>query len=149
MILDRLDRASTYFNLHERLTAALRFLERTDLHALELGQLDIRGDQVFAITQELTTNRPDEMRFEAHQRYVDVQYIVEGVEAMGVADVDALSEIEAYDPDKDVAFYDGEGFTIVVPAGSFVIFHPQDAHKPCLMIDAPAHVRKVVVKVAV
>ena len=50
---------------------------------------------------------------------------------------------------KDVAFYYADGELFVVPAGSFVIFTPQDVHAPGLAVDGAAPdgtVCKVVVK---
>lgn len=149
MITDTLANASTYFDLNERITAALRFLERSDCENLEIGRHDIRGEQIFALSQEYETKRPDEMRMEAHRKFIDVQYVARGVEAIGYADVSRLTVSQAYDPESDFAYYAGDGVNLYVPAGTFVILYPQDAHKPCLTADQKQTVRKVVVKVAV
>ena len=51
-----------------------------------------------------------------------------------------------YDPKIDCAFYSGDGNKAVLKQGEFMVFFPQDAHKPCVMSEENRS-RKVVVKV--
>ena len=88
-------------------------------------------------------------RWEAHKRYIDIQFIVEGEEVMGVAPVSELTEKTPFDPAKDVGFFDGTGQFFTMRAGEFAILYPHDAHMPQIAPGEPAYVRKVVVKVAV
>lgn len=88
--------------------------------------------------------------WEAHRKYIDVQFVAAGVEEMGYANVDTLTVKKPYDETADYALFDGAGTFVKVPTGSFTIFFPQDGHIPGSAIDGqPAAVRKVVVKVAV
>jgi len=149
MILDTIDNAGSYFSLNERITAALRFLAKTDCMQLAPGTHEIRGRQIFAMAQDYITAPSDAKQWEAHLKYIDVQFVASGIEDIGYAPLAMLSETQAYDADKDVAFYDGDGWAVRVPAGSFTILFPHDAHKPGLIAVEAAKVRKVVVKVAV
>jgi YhcH/YjgK/YiaL family protein len=149
MILDTIDHAQAYFAINERLTAALRYLAKTDCTGLAPGTHEIRGRRIFAMAQDYITTPPQDKRWEAHHNYIDVQFVASGIEDIGYAPLAMLNEIQPYDADKDVAFYDGEGWPVRVPAGSFVILFPHDAHKPGLIAVEAAKVRKVVVKVAV
>jgi YhcH/YjgK/YiaL family protein len=52
-----------------------------------------------------------------------------------------------YLPEKDIVFFSGETTQLIVEAGMFAVFYPQDVHRPCMQIDGPEKVKKVVVKV--
>ena len=68
---------------------------------------------------------------------------------MGYAPSDHMKEVKPYDPVKDFTMLDGEGQFIQVPASSFTIFMPHDAHKGGVVVAEPVQVRKIVIKVAV
>lgn len=148
MIFDRLDRADVYRCLGGRLARALDYLRQADLGALAPGEYPVAGREVLAMVQEAPTRPPEQGRWEAHRRYVDIQYVIRGVERMGVADVGALVVTEPYDPAQDVLMLDGKGGTFLdVHPGQFCIFFPHDAHMPGLSPGAPNVVKKVVMKV--
>lgn len=91
--------------------------------------------------------------WEAHRRYIDVQYIVRGCERMGCTFLrDDVPVHQPYDAQKDIIFFDTHGDLVTVPAGSFTIFMPHDIHAPSLVPavgDPEAEVCKVVVKCSV
>lgn len=150
MILDRLENAPFYRPLGPSIAAALDYLRRTDFHALPEGRHELDGDALFAIVQRYRAKPLAEARGEAHRLYADVQYVVAGRERMGYLPWHAgLAETTPYDSQRDIAFYEPVGSLVEVPAGSFVIFTPNDVHAPgiCPADDAPPEdVLKVVVK---
>lgn len=148
MILDKLANASRYTCLHPLFAEAFRFLQEADLQHLPTGKHSLKGDALFAILSEATGITAQEAKLEVHRRYIDIQYIVAGTDHMGWKDLaqcaapsDAYNEARdaAFFPDKPVNWFD-------VPAGSFTIFYPDDAHAAMLTEEK---VRKVVLKVAV
>ena len=150
MIVDRLDNAALYFGLGERITLALKFLKDNDCTKLAVGKIPLQGDQIFALVQDNTTKSRDQGVWEAHRKYIDVQFVAAGVEEMGYANIKTLTIKKPYDEKDDYASFDGAGSFVTVPAGCFTIFFPEDGHIPSSAVDAkPAAVRKVVVKVAV
>ncbi len=148
MIVDKLSHASLYYPLSPRLERALRFLEVMDPDTAVEGRHDIAGEQVYALVQEYATKPMASGAWEAHRRYMDVQYVAAGVEQIGYAHVDTLQAGE-YDTERDFLGLTGEGQFLRVPAGFFVILAPHDAHMPGMALDTPAPVKKVVVKVRV
>ena len=150
MIFDRLDQSDLYSRLGDRFAAGFAYLRSTDLVALPDGRYSIRGDDVFAIAQTYTTKPPGQGRWEAHRHHADIQFIVRGVERMGVTPLPGMKLLPPYDPQKDVEFYAGDstaGEVFTVAAGQFALFLPHDAHMPSLMLETPAEVKKVVIKV--
>ncbi len=134
----------------EGLERPFEYLERTDLAALPLGRTAIEGDDVYVLVSEAETRPPAQVRFEAHRRYIDVQLVVRGQEAIGVAPVAALVTSEPYDETNDIEFFapPRESTTLALRAGEFAVFAPGDGHRPGLHLDGPHVTRKAVVKVS-
>jgi YhcH/YjgK/YiaL family protein len=133
------------------LEAGFEFLERGDLGALPMGKHPIDGDSVFALAMQSPSRDPSVGRFEAHQAYIDIQYLVSGEEMIGVAPVEGLKVATPYDSGKDIVFY-------AVPAtykelnirpGHFAVFFPGEGHLPMCHSHGPHQLHKVVVKVKV
>jgi YhcH/YjgK/YiaL family protein len=153
MIVARLENAARYAGIGENIAHALHALQHTDLARRPPGRYDLADDgSVFALVEDYRTKPRTDGIWEAHRRFIDVQFVVAGVEAMGYADLAGLSPRGPYDADKDVAFFDGVGSFLTIPAGTFAIFFPHDAHIPGLDPEGAATaqqaVRKVVIKVS-
>lgn len=149
MIVDRLGNPAPVASLSARLRQALEYLRVTDMTSVPVGRQELDGDRLFALVQEYTTRAPDQCVWEAHRRYIDVQYVVSGVERMGYANIAQAHEREPYDAARDVAFFEpGEDF-VTLRAGMLAIFGPEDVHSPCGAAGQPRAVRKIVIKAAV
>jgi YhcH/YjgK/YiaL family protein len=59
------------------------------------------------------------------------------------------SVTDEYNADKDIVFFSAETVQLVLETGMFAVFFPQDVHRPCMRIDRPEKVKKVVVKVLI
>jgi YhcH/YjgK/YiaL family protein len=104
------------------------------------------------MAQRYETAAKAEPRFEAHRKYIDVQFMVSGTEVIGWAPLSALAVTEAYDAEKDVCFglvKQGLWTSVRLGAGQLAVLYPEDAHAPRLAAGAPSQAVKVVVKVAV
>jgi len=149
MILDKLENAELYSCISENLKKGFDFLKNTNLSALEIGKHEIDGKTVFALVSEYDSKKHEDCRLEAHQAYADIQYIVSGREAIGFAPLNGQIVTSEYNPEKDIVFFSGETTQMIVEAGMFAVFFPQDVHRPCMQIDGPEKVKKVVVKVKI
>lgn len=149
MIIDTLDNAGLYENLSPGFTEAFAYLRSGRPAADSVGQYFLDGEDVFVNVEEYVSKPIERGRYEAHRVYTDIQYVVTGCERMGVAPLEEMWVTEEYNAARDVAFYKGDGKMLLVPAGTFVVFTPQDAHMPCIAEKSPAPVRKVVVKVRI
>ena len=130
-----------------RMAKALEFLARPDLAELAPGRHEIMGDEVFANVQELTTVRPGEKNYEAH----DVHYVISGEELLGVAPVGECEPVGEFSEADDFGLYvpgDREAWATLRP-GDLVVTPPCDAHKPGCCPGEPAPLKKVCVKVLV
>lgn len=149
MILDKLEHANWYAGINENLQKGFEYLKNTDLASLEVGKYEIDGKNVFALVSEYDSKKPEDCRPEAHQLYADIQYIVSGKEAIGYVTLANQPTTVEYNPEKDIAFYNCETVPVTIETGMFAVFYPQDIHRPCMQIDGPEKVKKVVIKVRV
>lgn len=147
MIVDSLLRADLYYPLSESVRKALIYLRETDFTGMEPGRYDVDGDRIFAIVQAYRTLPADQVKWESHRRYLDIQYMVEGAEYMGISRKQFMNLIYPYDTETDVAKYMGKGDFIRVEQEQFTIFFPNEIHMPKVQILRPEPVLKVVMKV--
>jgi YhcH/YjgK/YiaL family protein len=87
-------------------------------------------------------------KLEAHRKYIDIQYVIAGTDEMGFKPTADCKEIDTeYDVNNDIEFFEDQPDSWTpVPAGSFVIFFPQDAHAPLV---SSGEIHKAVLKIAV
>ena len=150
MFFTNIKLAEKYNYLNEKFLAAYDWLRNNDLKALEPGKYEIIGDDVVANVLVYDTLPVEEKRFEAHDKFFDIQYLIEGVEFFGICDREGLKVKEAK-PENDVLFFetpDTYGHVILHP-DEFIVVAPEDAHMPGCCMDKPASAKKAVIKVRV
>ena len=148
MIYDRIENIETYSDISERLAKGLRLLQTTDFSALEAGKYEVDGKELFFMLQSYQSKEQND-RPEAHKKYIDIQYLLEGEEQIGVGALSEMVEEVSANPEGDIWFYHGPVTGFKMEKGNFAVFFPQDAHAPGIATGDPAPVRKVVVKVLV
>ena len=149
MIIDTLENSGMYAVLHPRFKSAFEFLKRPCIESLPIGRVDLDGDLLYALVQEYETKPVQEGKIEAHKRYIDIQFVLTGEEVMGYAPLGQLPSAQPFDTTKDFGLYNGPASLALVRRGMFAIFFPQDGHLPGRCAGQPAHVKKIVLKIAV
>jgi len=128
---------------------AFTFLKEHNLDTISVGKYPIDGTNVFATVTADSSKDFDKTKWESHRKYIDLQCVIKGEEKMGKAPIEKLTVTKPYDEAKDVANYSGDGEIYTVPAGTFMIFFPSDAHRPNITPGGNKIVKKIVIKVAV
>ena len=146
MIVDKLSQAEKYYDMHSGFEKAFTFLRENDLSKLAVGRHEIDGDRLFCLISQGPGKTRDEAKLEAHRKYIDIQYVISGTDEMGWKPTAECTNIETeYSEGNDIEFFKDKPQTwMKVPAGSFAIFFPQDAHAPMV---SNSEIRKAVIKV--
>ena len=148
MIFDSIKNHSLY-DLGPLWDRAFEFI-KTLTPELAEGKVILQGDDLFAGVDCYETKARDVAKLETHQKYVDIQLLLNGRECLEVFPKAGLIVSEPYDAEKDAEFYqvpDNPAANVRLSPGQFVVFFPEDAHMPCLMTeDSPQPVKKVVIK---
>lgn len=148
MIIDHISHIEKYQCFGPGFESGIRFLVQ---HQNDPAQPVARyklDDNVDVMVNQYKTKYPEEVNFEAHNKYIDVQFMLKGNELVGWAPREKLSEISAA-PDKDFYELFGESDYFPLREGYFMIFFPEDAHQPGLVMDHPEQVTKIVLKIRV
>ena len=136
----------------EAIRKALEFLRNQDFTNMQDGRYVVEGE-CYASLQRYETRPLAACRPEAHRKYVDIQYMVEGEEYVGWCPFSPdLSVAEDYNEAQDVAFYDAlvPDSNILLQPVWFAVLYPEDVHRPQGAVDGvPMLVTKVVVKVPI
>lgn len=149
MIYDTIDHIRQYEGILPGVTEGLRFLAETDFSKLPDQRVELSGDDVYAFLQSYET-KPVNDTPEAHRKYIDIQYLVEGEELVGVGPLEAMTDVAEAHPERDIWLYHGPTETLTIGKGRFLVLWPGDAHAPCIAVDGkPTRCRKCVVKVRV
>lgn len=151
MVYDKLPNRAQYAALSPAIAAGLDFLQRATDENLPAGSYEILPG-VKANIQEYTTKPLIEAGYEAHRKYIDIQYLISGEEMIKVRPLGELLVTRQYDGERDIMRLrddNAPALELRLGSGAFAILYPEDAHEPGLQIKAPSAVKKVVVKVPV
>ena len=146
MIVDETQNVASYYGISKRLDLALRTASQLGADT-ELGRHALEGDALYYNVMEYTPKSLDDgMIGESHDRYADLQLILQGDETFGYLPRDLAVEHESYDPDRDIAFWRGDYARFALRAGQFALVFPQDVHAPSYQ-GGSAKVKKAVFKI--
>ncbi len=147
MIVDKISNLEQYIALNPRIQVVVDYLKEHPLADLPIGQHVIIPQEVYVNCQEQPPKEESKTLYESHLRMMDIHMPLSGEEGYGHELIEPQEE--GFDNDKDIQFYNipssGKPLLVVRP-GEFVLFLPQDAHKPCITLGG---VRKCVFKVKI
>jgi YhcH/YjgK/YiaL family protein len=147
MILDVLENAHRYTVMHKGFAKAMEFLLRPDLTDLPVGEYAIDGKRAYAMVSRDMGRKKEEALLETHEKYIDIQLILEGTDDIGWKPKSLCKQPSAaYDNQSDLQFFtDTPDTWLSIKSGAFAIFFPEDAHMPLI---SSGQIHKVVVKIA-
>jgi YhcH/YjgK/YiaL family protein len=156
VLKDNINNTNKYCNFSDRVELGFKYIKSTDFSTIPNGTYEIDGKNVFASVQDYMTKSFDDAKFEAHRKYIDIQYIIQGAERICVSDIRNFTSDVPYSNENDIEFLkeinnnESKPSFLSVKQNEFVLLTPNDAHMPSVNFDKnPSYVKKVVVKVLV
>jgi len=150
MIVDRIENLKLYVSYNEKLAIVCDYLAKTDIHALEVGKYEIDGG-IRVIVNAFTAKERSVAKWETHNKYIDLQYLIEGNEIMGWLPLDQMEDAE-YNAEKDITYpapkVGAHPADVTLETGSFAFLEPRDAHCPCIKLTAD-NAKKLIFKIPV
>ena len=149
MIIDTLANASKYFSLHPSFAKAFDYINQNDVTTLTDGIYETpEGLKVIVNTGMGKTAQASLAKFECHDKNIDIQLCVKGIETMAWKPREkCLTPNGEYNPDKDVRFFsDAPDMSFQLTDGQFAVFFPEDVHAPMI---GDGEIKKVVIKVKI
>ena len=149
MIIDTLANASKYFSLHPSFAKAFDYINQNNVATLADGIYETpEGLKVIVNTGMGKTAQASLAKFECHDKNIDIQLCVKGLETMAWKPREkCLTPNGAYNPEKDVRFFsDAPDMSFQLTDGQFAVFFPEDVHAPMI---GEGEIKKVVIKVKI
>lgn len=150
MIIDSIQNASKYHCVHPLFATAFEFILKNDLITREAGTYELQKGLLKAIVAEAPGKTLESAlsTFECHNQFIDIQYVISGVEKMGWKPRgDCILPKGDYDEANDVLFFNDSPDTYLnLAAGQFVIFFPGDVHAPMI---GEGSIKKLIMKIKV
>lgn len=142
------DKCMLSFALAEK----LEYLRLTSFEQMEDGVYPISEDGSYLILQERELQPFDEVKPEHHMKYVDIHFMISGVEKIGFARTSGRNKAVSVTPAvDDHTFFDSVEFEmeLVLFPGQYAVLLPSDIHRPWCRADETTSVRKALLKVPV
>lgn len=150
MIFDNIKNCKMYYKMNPKFEKAFDFIQKAIDGKVELGKHQIDGEEIYALVQNYDSILKENSVFEGHEKYIDIQYVMEGIEMLGFLELSKAAIKEDYDAEIDAAIYKESDIAAycIANKGDFCIFFPQDIHSPGVAYNnVPSNVKKIVVKV--
>lgn len=150
MILDKYENKDLYVGIHPLFAKCFEFADEYIKNPVPAGTYEIVGRDLYVMVQDSKTKTQGFL--ETHNKYIDIQMIIDGEEMVYCDWKDKLETAEPYNPEKDREFFkDGKDkIEFVFTGGEFAIFFPHDAHKPAMIFgDEQTICKKLVFKVKI
>ncbi|PCF42076.1 YhcH/YjgK/YiaL family protein [Staphylococcus delphini] len=147
MIVAEREDLKRYSAVNPHFSKVVDFLQNTDLTALELGRVEIDGDNVFANCMSYVADGVPGQQFENHQKYIDIHLVLENTEKIAVTSPQFAEQTAAYDEADYFALFKGEQYQLLemTPSNVLITFE-EDLHQPKVHVNDQT-VKKLVIKV--
>jgi YhcH/YjgK/YiaL family protein len=149
MIIDTLQNAPKYFSVHPLFEKAFSYILQNDLAQAPDGKGEIAdGLKTITSTAPGKTRETSLAKFECHDKFIDIQFCIDGVETIGWKPRETCTVAKGeYNEEKDVRYYgDAPDTFFQLTNGQFVVFFPGDVHAPMI---GDGTIKKLVIKVKI
>ncbi|MDR3049911.1 MAG: YhcH/YjgK/YiaL family protein [Elusimicrobiota bacterium] len=128
MITGNLSNIDFYSNLFPKAKKGFDFLKTASI-STENKTHEISDGLRVMVFESAPKETP---KLETHDKYIDIQFVIEGEDAIGFKPAADCKEIDIpYNAEKDITFFKGvSDYIIPVRKGEFIAIFPDEAHAP-------------------
>lgn len=150
MILGHSSNIDIYSHISDDLFNGLKFIKEVEPD-VPLGTIELNSNIKVMIT-EYETGKDCQDLYEAHRKYIDIQYPIKGYELIKWCPVSLITLIKPYNPSKDVLMFSNDivkETDLIIGNGIFAVFFPEDGHSPQHFVGQPELIKKITIKVRI
>jgi len=140
------------FLYSENLEKALEFIKNFNFNDCEEKRYDIDGEKMYMSVSLGVTKPLDDTMLESHGRYIDIHYMIEGEEQLGVAlEGSAALEYKNLMETNDAILYSSceNEYSIVIKQGEYAIFNTEELHRPSIAVNGNCiKIKKAIIKIS-
>lgn len=115
------------------------------------GITELDGPELYVNVHGYDTKPAEQCRWESHRHTIDIQYCIAGGEAIDWTHAGRLDSLNDYDATKEVEHWKGDDALIATRLkmlpGSYVLFVPNEPHRPKVYDGQHPSIRKLVFKI--
>ena len=149
MIVDKITNLSRYAYV-PHVQKVIDFLNSNDIATIAPGSYDLGDECSVKVMEYLTHEEPEEVLFEAHREFLDLQLLAKGEELFLTQAIELGEEAIPYDKVKDVEFFTAGYYnTLGLDKDNFVIVFPNDLHVGNINANGESNVKKFVFKLKI
>ena len=128
----------------------LKKIEKFDFSNYQKGKFDIDDEGFFGIGLEYDTKNESDCLWEAHQKHLDIHFVIEGEEIIHITDISNTEETKEYDTENDYALFTAEKEQkIILKQGEFLVLYPNEVHQTAVKLTNTSSVKKIVFKIKI
>lgn len=150
MIYDNLKNIHLYKGVSEDIHRGLEFL-KSITPDIEFGTFWLTP-KIKVMVTEYNTKIDNELGYESHKQFIDIQYPIIGEELILCQPIEKLEQTTEYDVDRDIMFYrnnSSQHTDVVIGNGYFTVLYPDDGHEPQHCMEEPKMIKKVTLKISI
>lgn len=135
--------------LSPALLKAVKLAVHAQPQQCEPGRYDLHGDDIYMNVMCFATQPAGSKKAELHEKFIDIQILLEGEETIHYGVVDSARECEEWHKEEDYRLCSviADQQQVVLKPGMFAIFFPGEPHKPGVQDAKSIEIKKAVVKV--
>ncbi|MDU1454551.1 MAG: YhcH/YjgK/YiaL family protein [Paeniclostridium sordellii] len=147
MIFGNIAHEKRYSNIDKDLLTCFEYAKNNSLVDLEKGSYAIDGEDIFVNIVEYETVEKEERFWEAHKKYIDIHYMLEGSERIDIGFIENLIQKEYKEKDDFLPLEGEANGYVTLEKGDFLICYPEDAHMTAIKVNEKSKVKKAIFKV--
>src|SRR5690606_7810660 len=129
------------YSINDSFEEFKRYILRFETSSVKIG-LPLK-----AISLQYETKEFDLTKFENHNKNIDIHYIIEGTEQIGISLIEKLKSNVEYNEDGDFQLFEGNvEDKIILNPGEFLLLFPGEAHVTGGIAFGSAKIKKIVYK---
>lgn len=150
MILDKIENLETYKDLAPVIYEGLQYIKSLDPN-IELGIYPFNNRLLLKV-MEYSTVEEFKLGFEAHQKHLDIHYVLRGHERIKWSPINEMVVKTPYNEENDAIYYEqpiSHVSEALLGDGVFAVMYPQDGHACQYFVEQCETIKKIVIKVKI
>lgn len=149
MIFGNIRQEGTYRFLPRELRECFDYAAANHLIGFEKGSHAIDGERFFVNVVEYETTTPEKRFWEAHRKYLDVHFMLDGQEQIDLNFIENMQQKEFVEKDDFLPLEGDSNSHVALRPGDFLICYPHDGHRTAVAVDGPEKIKKAIFKVRI
>lgn len=135
-------------DLSDKLQICIRYAKEHSLVDYELGRYEVQ-EGIFVNIVSYETKNCSECFYEAHKKYIDVHFMLNGEEIIDINEIDDMKQGDFIEEEDFLPLFGEKKLEVQMKEKDILICFPHDAHQTAIKVNNPMHIKKAIFKVKI